>query len=229
MLRPKKKISKKELKEDALVSSYVKIRTFYEQHKRYISIALTAVVVMVIAGFIYVNNRKANNEKATTELGKVFQYHGEGQYQTAIDGVPERNVAGLKSIVTNYGGTHSGQFARFLLADCYYQLGNYQEALKNFEDFSPDAMLLSVSRLAGIAQCYEAEGKYGEAAEYFDKAVAENPNGVSAAEYLSAAARNYALAGQKERALDLYKRLKKNFPTTTYGRDADRFIAQLSV
>ena len=41
--------------------------------------------------------------------------------------------------------------------------------------------------------------------------------------------RNYARAGEKEKALDLYRRLKKNYPTTTYGRDADRFIEQLSV
>jgi hypothetical protein len=46
---------------------------------------------------------------------------------------------------------------------------------------------------------------------------------------LNNAARNYALAGDKAKAIELYKRLKKNFPTTTFGREADRYVAQLSV
>ena len=229
MLRPKKRISKKEMKEDALVSTYVQARTYYEEHKRNISVALTAIVVLAIAGVVYVNNRKTNNEKATTELGKVYQFYDGGQFQKAIDGMPEQNIVGLKSLVANYGGTHSGEFARFLLANCYYQLGNYEDALRHFEDFSPGDPQFDATRLAGIAQCDEALGKHADAAEYFDKAATKYPQLANAAEYFSSAARNYALSGQKERALDLYKRLKKNYPTTTYGRDADRFIAQLSV
>jgi len=229
MLRPKKKISKREMKEDALVSTYVQARTYYEEHKKNISIALTAIVVLAIAGVIYVNNQKSNNEKATTELGKVYQFYDSGQFQKAIDGIPEQNIVGLKSLVANYGGTHSGGYARFLLANCYYQLGNYEDALKQFEDFGSGDPLLGAARLAGIAQCNEALGKHADAAEHFEKAATTYPKLANAAEYLSNAARDYALSGQKERALDLYKRLKKNYPTTTYGRDADRFIAQLSV
>ena len=48
------------------------------------------------------------------------------------------------------------------------------------------------------------------------------------AEHLYNAARNYAQAGDKERALDILKRLKKNYPATTYGREAERYITQLS-
>ncbi len=229
MLRPKKKISKREMKEDALVSTYIQVRTFYEEHKRTISIALTAFVALVIAAVVYVNNQKASSEKATTELGKVIPLYEGGQYQKAIDGVPEQNIAGLKSLVSNYGGTHSGDLGRFLLANCYYQLQKYNEALKQFQDFSPSDPLFNASRLAGVAQCYEALGKYAEAADNFEKAGTKYPQLANAAEYLSDAARNYAIAGQKERAVELYRRVKKNYPTTSFGRDADRFIAELSV
>jgi hypothetical protein len=46
---------------------------------------------------------------------------------------------------------------------------------------------------------------------------------------MSNAARNYGKAGEKEKAIELYTKLKNNYPTSTFARDADRFIAGLSV
>lgn len=229
MLRPKKKISRRELKEDALVSTYVKVTTLYEQNKRNISIALTVLVVAVFAVVIYLKNRADNNEKALTALGAIFESYDAGQFQTAVDGIPEKNIQGLKAIVDNYGNSKSGDLARFYLASAYSQLGRYSEALREFEDYSPSGELLSVARLSGIGSCQEALGMFGEAASAFEKAATQFPKDISAAENLNDAARDYARAGEKEKAIDIYKRIKKNYPTTAFARDADRFIAQLSV
>ena len=229
MLRPKKKITKRELKQDALVTTYAEVTSFYETHKKNISIAITALVIVIIAAVVFFKNRADNNEKAMTLLGSIYTFYDNGQYQLAIDGVPEKNIQGLRSIVENYGSSSSGGIACFYLASAYYQLGNYDEALRYFEEASVSGDLLAVSRLAGIADCYEAKGDHRQAAEYFEKAAARNSKDVNVAEYLSNAARNYAQSGDKEKALDLYRRLKKNYPTTSFGREADRYIEQLSV
>ena len=229
MLRPKKKISRRDLKEDALVSTYVKLTSFYETNKRAISIGVTAVVVAVFAVVIFMKNRSDNNEKAITALGAIFESFDAGEFQKSVDGIPERNIQGLKSIVDNYGGSATGDLARFYLANAYAQLGRYDEALKEFEDYSPSGELLSVSRLSGIGSCYEAKRLLKEAAASFEKAGTQYPKDVSAAENLNNAARDYGQAGEKEKAIDLYKRIKKNYPTTAFARDADRYIAQLSV
>jgi tetratricopeptide (TPR) repeat protein len=229
MLSPKKKISKRELKEDALVTTYVKITSFYEKNKKNISIAVTVVAVLVIASVVYLKNRADNGERAATQLGEVFSLYDNGQYQQAIDGVPERNITGLKSIVENYGSLEAGDYARFYLANAYYHLGKYDLALDQFKDFSPTDNFLAVSRLSGIASCYEATGKYQQAAENFEKAASKYPQDVNAAENMSNAARDYGKAGEKEKAIELYTKLKNNYPTSTFARDADRFIAGLSV
>jgi len=229
MLRPKKKITKKEMKEDALISTYVKVTSFYEQYKRTISIAITAVVVVVIATVVFFKNRADNNERAFQQVGEIHQFFDNGQYQAAIDGIPERNVVGLASIVDNYGSTTAGNLARFYLANAYFQLGKFDEALEMFEKYSPGDDALAASRYAGIAGCQEVKGNYAEAGRNFEKAASAYKNESSVAENLNSAARNLALAGDKEKAVEVYKRLKKNHPTTTYGRDADRHIAQLSV
>ena len=229
MLRPKKKITKRELKEDTLITSYVKMTTLYEEHKREISIIITVLVVLIVAGIVYAKNRSEASVKAATQLGEVFSFYDNGQYQLAIDGVPERNIAGLSSIAENYGSTDPGEMAWFYLANSYYALGKYDEALKAYEDFSPPDELLTASRLSGIGACYEAKGMHKEAADAFERAATKNSKDLDAAENLNNAARNYAQAGEKDKAIDVYKKLKKNYPTSAYGRDADRFIAQLSV
>ncbi|MDH3252539.1 MAG: tetratricopeptide repeat protein [Ignavibacteria bacterium] len=229
MIKAKKKISKREMKEDALVTAYVKATKFYEQNKKKISMGVTALAVIIIASVLYANNQAQNNESASTQFGRVYQLYDSGQYQLAIDGMPERNIIGLRSIVDNYGSTRAGELARFYLANAYYQLGRYDESLEAFEDFSSDSRLLSVSRLSGIAACAAAKEQYRKAAEFFEKSAVNYPGDVSNAENLSNAAHNYALAGEKEKALNLYGKLKKDHPTTAFGRDAERFITQLSM
>ncbi len=228
MLKAQKKITKRELKQDALLITVAKATSWYEQHKKNIGIAVGVLAAIIIGSFIYAKNKADNNEKATAALGKVYTYFDNGQYTVAIDGVPERNIMGLKAIVENYGGTDSGNLAKFYLAGAYYELGKYDEALTFFQDFTATDPLMAVARLAGIAGCYEARGEYEKAAENFEKAALSYPKDVNAAENLNAAARNYALAGKKERALELYQKLKKDYPTTAFGREADRYIAQLS-
>jgi len=230
MLRARKKISRRELKQDALIKTYVKATSFYEEYKRYLNIGVTALVVLIIATVFYVNNRNTNNEKAMTELGKVYQYYDNAQYQVAIDGIPEQNIRGLESIVDDYGSTPSGELARFYLANALFQLERYDDALDMFDEFDPGGdQLLTVSRLSGIAGCYESLQDYGKAAEFFEKAATQYSDDLNAAENMNNAARNFAQAGDKERALTLYRELKKQYPTTSFGREAERYITELSV
>jgi TolA-binding protein len=229
MLQPKKKITKKEMKEDALITTYVKATTMYEENKKYINIGITALIVLVLGAYVYVSNRNADNEKASTALAKVYSYYDNAQYQIAIDGVREKNIMGLKAIVDEYGGSTSGNMARLYLGDCYYNLGKFTEALKEYDDFSPAEELLTVTKHSGMGSCFEALRNYKEAAENYEKAASRYPTDMNAAENFNNAARNYAAAGEKQQALELYRKIKKNYPTTSFAREADRYIAKLSV
>ncbi len=228
MLKAQKKISKRELKQDALITTMGNLSAFYDVNKKNIGIAVAGLVVLVFGIWWYTQNQKTNNELASTALGSVYSYVDNNQYQIAIDGVPERKITGLKTIVDKYSGTDAGNLARFYLANSYYHLGKYDEALQQFEDFKGKDQFLVVSRLTGIAQCYEAKGNYEKAADNYEKASVDNPKEVEAASNLNNAANDYMRAGKKDRALELFKKLKKDYPTSQYARDADRYIARLA-
>jgi tetratricopeptide (TPR) repeat protein len=229
MLRPSKKITRKELKEDKLVSTYSTVTSYYEQNKRTISIALLAAAIVIAAIVIYVRNRADANEKAHAALGAISGYIDNGQYQTAIDGVPGRNIQGLRAIVENFGNSPGGELARFQLASSLLALGKYDEALEHYKSFSPPNALLESGRRAGLGACYEARKEYEDAGSEFEKAAAADPKDPRVPEFLHNAARNYAAAGEKEKAVELWKRLKKSHPATPYGRDAERYIVQYSL
>ena len=233
MLNPKKKLQKKEIKQDGLISAYAGATSFYYENKKYISYALTALLVVVVGIFIIVNNRRANNEKAAAEFAKVFPIYDAGasqvsQFKVAIDGQPEKNIMGLKKIVENYGGSDAGEIARYYLGNAYYQLGQYDDALKAFDSFSSNSSLLNASAYAGIAGCYEVKHDLSKAASYYEKAANTLADPIHTPEYLNSSARCYGLSGEKEKAVTLYKRLKKEYPNSTFAREVDRFIAQFS-
>ncbi len=229
MLRPSKKISRKELKEDKLVTTYSTVTSYYEEHKRAISIALVAAALVTVAIVVYVRNRADASEKAHAALGAVASYIDNGQYQIAIDGVPSRNIQGLRAIVENFGSSPGGELARFQLASALLALGKYDEALGQYKSFSPAGELLDAARRAGLGACYEGLKEYEDAGSEFEKAAAASPTDPRVPEFLHSAARNYAAAGEKEKAVELWKRLKKSYPATPYGRDAERYIVQYSL
>jgi tetratricopeptide (TPR) repeat protein len=233
MLNPKRKITKKEMRQDGLMSAYANATSWYYQYKNIIGYSVFALVVAIVAIIFYTNNRHNKNVEAATKLGNVMAIYDAAsndprQYQIAIDGQRERGIMGLKEIVDTYGGTESGEHARLYLADAYLNLGHFDEAYKQYDNFSGGNKLLKASALAGAASCLEQKGDFKSAASSFEKAAGLVSDKSSTPDYLSSAARCYGLGGDKEKAVTLYKKLKQDYPQSPAARDADRYISQFS-
>jgi tetratricopeptide (TPR) repeat protein len=227
MLKKQKALAKRVQKQDDLITTYENAISWYETNKKLLTNVGIAIAVLIAGGWFYINNNRTNNEKAANEFAKVFSYYDNGQFQLAINGLPEKNVRGLQAIVNDYGSTQYGNIARFYLANSYFNTGDYDKALKAYDDASLDAPILEASRIAGIAACYEAKFNHADAAKYFEKAGKSNANDPNTAEYLSNAARNYAKAGNKEQAIELYKLIKKEHSSSAAARDAERYLDEL--
>lgn len=227
MLKKQKELAKRVKKQDDLITTYENALSWYETNKKLLTNVGIAIAVLIAGGWFYSNNNRTNNEKAANEFAKVFSYYDNGQYQLAINGLPEKNVRGLQAIVGDYGSTQYGNIAQFYLANCYFNTGEVDKALEAFEDASLDAPILEASRIAGIAACYEVKQNHADAAKYFEKAGKSNTNDPNTAEYLANAARNYALSGNKEQAIELYKLIKKEHASSAAARDAERYLDEL--
>ena len=160
MLTPKKKLSKREIKEDGLLTAYAQTEAYYYNNKKMINYVLVGLAAVVVAVIIFVNNRKAGNEKAQLEFAKVFAIYDQGstdknQYTAAINGKPEQGIIGLKAIVDNYGSSEAGQVARFYLANAYLILERPEsacDALKKGRDV-PGTSEASITNMIGMLSC----------------------------------------------------------------------------
>ncbi len=154
MLTKKKKISKKEIKQDKLVEVYYKAYGYLDENRSRVLLYAGVLVVVVLAAIYYINNKKENNTKAEVQLSKVMDIYDQGSYLEAIEGRPSQNTTGLKKIVEDFGNTENGETAKIYLANSYEMLGKSNEALKYYEDYDGSIAMYKATALAGQAGIY---------------------------------------------------------------------------
>ena len=227
MLKSRKKITKKELKQDKLVTWYFKVS---EQAQKYQRQIITGVICLIVAVllvfFLFIKPNQENDKLASTALGNISAFYDYKQYQMAMEGLPERNIIGLKRIVSDYGSTKAGEIAKIYLGNCYFAMGDYDNALQNYNDFGGKEKMFKVAALVGKATVYEAKGQNAEAATAFEEAATKDKDNVQVSEIYLNAAKNYALSGNKKKAVELIEKIKTDYPTSTVSRESDRYLAE---
>ena len=227
MLQKKKKISKKEMKEDKLITFVNKSAKFFDEYKNKVFTYGVILVVAIAVVYFYINQKKEDNLAAGTELSRVLTLYEQGSYLEAIEGKQGTNIIGLKRIVEEYGSTENGETAKIYRANAYSFLGNQEEAIKYYEDYSGNIEYLNAAALAGRAGYYASSGEYEKAADLYlsaakiSKLNVENPN------YLLNAGIYYLQIGSKEEARELFNEIKDDYATSLAGREVNKYLAQI--
>ncbi len=229
MLTPKKKITKKEIKQDKLIETFFKVRTFYEENQKTLLITVGSLVVIILLVIYLTNRAKERDIESTTLLGNVLSLYDQGQYQQAIEGIPGKKIKGLRAIADEYDGTESGEAAKIFLANSYFNQNKIDEALKYYEDYDGDNLLFKATAYAGAAACNEIKGNKEKAAELFLKAAKVNESEVYSPEYLIYAARIYSEIGKKDISKKLLEKIKKEYSTSAQARDYDRYLTEFGI
>ena len=232
MLQKKKKLSRKEIKEDKLVSFFYKSQSFIEENKNRLLTYGLVLAAVVIGVYFYLNQKKEDNAKAGIALAKVMKIYDSGSYLESIEGVHSddnaKNVEGLKQIVEEYGSTENGETAKIYLANAYSYLGNYDEAIKYYEDYGGSLNYMKAASLSGQAGYYASNGEYEKAADLYKEAASLAPANGENPDYLLNAGINYFNAGNKEQAKLVLTKLKDNYQTSASSREADKYITLLN-
>jgi tetratricopeptide (TPR) repeat protein len=215
MLKPRKRITKKELKQDQLVTFYYEANAWIEKNLKYVTAGALALLVVLVIGVLISNSNKKAGLKASVELTKAVRIFESGDTQAAL--------SLLNTIVKDYGSTQSGRFARYYLANAFYKNQDYDNALTHYKKFAASFngdQYLHISALAGVASCLEQKQEYAQAAESYEKIVDKNPKIFNAALYLLKAAQCYTSAGNATRSVEPLDKIIKDYPDAPEKSDA---------
>ncbi|MFH0733451.1 MAG: hypothetical protein V1773_02640 [bacterium] len=223
MLAKKKKITKKQLKEDTLVTFYYKAVKYFDNNMKPILIVAGSVAVLAILVYLYMVKTNSDNDKASIELARVVSLYEAGSYQEAVDGKKGTNIVGFKQIVDSYGSTEYGEIAKVYLANSYFYLGKVEQAYEFYNDYSGDNDLYKAAAKAGIAGYYEFKKEYEKAAGSFKDAAFVSKENPSNAQYLLGATINYLKVNKKAEAKELIETIKEEYKTSDVMREIERY------
>ena len=225
MLQKKKKLSRKEIKQDKLFDLLHNGEMYFEKYKNKIFTYAVVVVVAAAAVYFYINQKSENNEKAGLDLSRIMSLYDQGAYLEAIVGKQGSNIIGLKKIVEEYDGTENGETAKIYLANCYSYLGNYEEAIKYYKDYSGSIDYFKATSLAGQAGYYSSQQNYERAADLYLEASKMSEVNSQNPDYLLNSGIFYLKAGNKEEAKIIFDKIKEDYVTSLANREVDKYLA----
>lgn len=218
------KLSKKEIQEDQLVTTYAKFLEFFGKFRLQIYSVLGGIVVVVVGLFLYTSYMESNNEKANELIAKVLPVYDSGNFKLALEG-KKGNFSGFREIVDEFGGTETGQVSKIYFANCLYHLGKIAEAKDAYEDYTGSNEILQAASKAGVAACVENEKNYEEAAKLYKSASEVYENNPLNGEYLVKAGINLVAAGKTSEAQELFEKVIADYKTSSSLEEANRQLA----
>ncbi|HEY6625834.1 MAG TPA: hypothetical protein VIZ21_02665 [Ignavibacteriaceae bacterium] len=227
MIQKKKKLSRKEIKEDKLLNFYKTAVVFFEKYKNKIFIYAGVLVAVAAIVYFYVNQKTESNEKAGLELSRIMPLYDQGAYLEAIEGRQGTNIIGLKKLVEDFGGSENGETAKIYLANSYAFLGNYDEAFKYYNDYSGSIDYFEAASLAGQAGYYAVQEDFEKAANLYLKASKISKINSQNPDYLLNAGIYYLKAGEKEEAKILFNKIKDDYATSLAYREVDKYLSMI--
>ena len=117
--------------EAAVAEAVSKTEQFFQENGKKVVIAVVAIVVVAVAGYLYKSLViDANAEKASELIIEAQDRFGvqNPDFALALNG--DENGAGFLDVVEQYGSTAAGNLAKHYAGICYLRLGDLENAEK---------------------------------------------------------------------------------------------------
>lgn len=208
-------------RQDKLAEQVSKTEQFFNENKK--TIWGTVIGIVVIGLGILGYHQFIYKPKVAEALGQAYpaeQSFANSEYEVALNG--DGNMMGFAEIAKEYG-KKAGKAVYFRAGVCELQNGNFEEAIKYLKKYNGKDPILAAKATACIGDAYVGLEDYQTAISYFDKAAAKADN-VFAAAYLLKAGIACEEIGKTEKALEYYKVIKDQYPSSIEGYDIDKYI-----
>jgi TolA-binding protein len=188
------------------------------------------LVILLAGGYLVYKNFfiGPKETKANEAISRAQQYFAQDSLDLALNG--DGSAAGFLKIIKTYSGTKAANLAHYYAGAIYLRKEDYNNAIKQLEDFSTDATQVQSAAWRMLGDAYMSTDKKEKGPSYYEKAGTLNDKDeYTSSENLYRAAMAYEVTGKKEKAAELLKTLKEKYPKSTAAAQADKFLARLGV
>jgi tetratricopeptide (TPR) repeat protein len=206
-----------------------KAELYFEENKKNLTTIAVVLIALIGGYFAYKYLYIAGEEEAAAkEMFRAEQLFSIENYEAAING-NGADVKGFSQIVEDYSITPSGNLAQYYLGISLLKTGKYEEAIEHLEEFDGKDQIIGPQATAAIGDAHLELGNFDEAITFYLKAAEQNANSFNTPLFLKKAALVNEEKGSCITAIQLYERIKNEYPKTDLAREMDKYIARAKV
>jgi tetratricopeptide (TPR) repeat protein len=196
------KLTKRQMKEDPLVTAAFRATEVWERFGRTILIAVGGLLLLALLVFFVMRTRSQAEQRA---MGDLFRAQVALSQGDAASASPM-----LKELVDNSPGTKAARDAMLLLGDATMAQRNPKEAATWYQKYVDKVggdKIRARAGYLGLGTALEDAGQFLPAADAYDKAAERGKTDNERGRALLSEARCLARAGQTKKAIDLYQKI----------------------
>ena len=181
----------------------------------YICLGVAAAIAAFVLSYLFIyRNPRLQNSWASFNKVMLMQQKGEMNDTVA--------AAEYQKVSTNFSSTPAGNVAALAAAEAYYNVKNYDAAIKLLDKLDLSEPFLQAQAQALLGDCYVNKKQLDKALACLDKAISiadHNPELVPG--YLIKKANIFNHQKQYDKSLACYEEIKKEYPKYTFSNGLD--------
>ncbi|MEY4278438.1 MAG: hypothetical protein RL377_442 [Bacteroidota bacterium] len=205
------------------------ILDFFKKNQKSLTYALVLAIVLVGGFFGYTElYQKPREAKAADAMFMAEKYFANDSSNFVLNG--DGQSKGVLYIIKEFSGTKAANLAKYYAGVSYFRLNDFNKSIEYLKDFSTDAKQIQAVAYGTLGDAYASLNKVDEAVSHYKKAGEYFPEDEAiSSEYLFRAAAFLELNNKTEEAIELYTKIKNEYPKSEKGFMADKYINRLKV
>ena len=210
---------------ESIETTLTKTEQFVIDNQKAIIVLLAVLIVAVLAFFgvkkYYFEPREKNAQKA---IYHAEQYFENDNFATALNG--DGNYLGFVDVINEFGGTKTANLAKYYAGICCLNTGDFNKAIDYLKSYKGKDVIVSSLALGAMADANMELNNVAEAAKCYESAAVKSENGFTSPMYLLRAGMAYEMAGNYQKAIEIYNRIKADYPNSNEGFSIEKYIAR---
>ena len=215
----------------AVVEAVSKTEQFFQENGKKVIIAVAAIVVVAVAGYLFKHLViDANADKAAELIVDAQDRFAveNADYALALNG--DENGAGFLTVIEQYGSTPAGNLAKHYAGICYLKSGDLESALDYLKQFSPvkglPGQIVNAQNIGLQGDIAVEKGDYEAAVKLFEKATKSSDNLYTTPLYLRKMGLALKALGRNAEATAAFEKILAAYPASVDAREAEKLIAE---